>query len=440
MTGFGLFQPSVSGMTGHSHAMQTISGNIANVTTNAYKRAETSFSSVLSRTYSSAPASGGLSGSLSTQSDIGGIRPTDNLRVRDSGEISGTGRQLDLAISGAGFFVLNTELTGAGEEVYSRDGALDIAIGDEITLTDPSGQPFTTNEGYLADSNGYFLQGWAADANGTITTGGATGAMRVDDYAFTDLGQATTAASLSLNLPASANAGATDSYTLEVFDDGAVARNVNIAFTKAATANTWSVQFSADTGDSFAISPPDASLIPGAGQSLNFDSFGQLTSPTAYTVAIAHPSGASTNFTLDVSELSQWAGGFIFNEAAQDGYGPGDLASFEFDERGRVIGSFTNGTTRPLYQVALADFANVDGLTPLAGNVYTVSEKSGEAAIGAAGTDGLGAIIPNAIETSNVDLAHEFSRMIMTQNAYNSSATAFRTVDEMTELARDLKT
>lgn len=244
MTGFGFFQPSVQGMSGHSHAMQTISGNIANVTTNAYKRSETSFSTVLSRTYSSAPANGSLSGPLSAQSDIGGIMAKDNIRIRNSGEISGTGRELDLAITGAGFFVLNTELNGSGNEIYGRDGALHIAAGDEITLTNASSQTFTTNEGYLADSNGYFLQGWAADANGIITTGGATSAMRVDDYAFTDLGQPTTAASLALNLPASAASGETESYTMQVYDDSAVARNVSIAFTKDVMPNTWTVQFS----------------------------------------------------------------------------------------------------------------------------------------------------------------------------------------------------
>jgi flagellar hook protein FlgE len=109
-----------------------------------------------------------------------------------------------------------------------------------------------------------------------------------------------------------------------------------------------------------------------------------------------------------------------------------------FNDRGEVIGQFDNGRTRPLYRLALADFVNPDGLAQLSGNVYAESGTSGRAVVAAAGERGLGEISPHTLEKSNVDLAREFTRMMLTQNAYNSSATAFRTIDEMTEVARDL--
>lgn len=123
---------------------------------------------------------------------------------------------------------------------------------------------------------------------------------------------------------------------------------------------------------------------------------------------------------------------------ARDGYPPGALSGIDFNERGEVIGQFDNGRTRPLYRLALADFANPDGLGQLSRNVYMESEKSGEAVVAEAGEDGLGEVSPHTLERSNVDLAKEFSRMTLTQDAYNSSATAFRTIDEMIEVARDL--
>jgi flagellar hook protein FlgE len=122
----------------------------------------------------------------------------------------------------------------------------------------------------------------------------------------------------------------------------------------------------------------------------------------------------------------------------RDGYAPAALSGIEFNDRGEVIGRFDNGRTRPLYRLALADFANPDDLGQLSGNVYAESETSGQTTVAGAGESGLGKINPGTLEKSNVDLAQEFGRMILTQNAYNSSATAFRTIDEMTEVARDL--
>jgi flagellar hook protein FlgE len=109
-----------------------------------------------------------------------------------------------------------------------------------------------------------------------------------------------------------------------------------------------------------------------------------------------------------------------------------------FNERGEVVGQFDNGRTRPLYRLALADFIDPDGLVQLSGNVYAESAASGRPVVAGAGEAGLGEISPQTLEKSNVDLAREFTRMMLTQNAYNSSATAFRTIDEMTEVARDL--
>lgn len=143
-------------------------------------------------------------------------------------------------------------------------------------------------------------------------------------------------------------------------------------------------------------------------------------------------------FTLDMSGLTQFAGDFTVYDYVRDGYAAGRLESIEFDQNGTVNGLFDNGHSRPLYRLALADFANPDGLDALDGNVYVESSASGAATLGSANTAGLGTIIPVTHELSNVDLAEQFTRMIATQSAYNASATAFRTLDEVIQSARDL--
>lgn len=114
MTGLACFQTSICGMSGQSHALDVIGANIANATTGGYKRSETSFQTVLSETVAFRPGNPDAPGPASIQSDLGGIRPQDNARISQPGEYATTGRDLDVAISGRGFFVLNGQPDGSG--------------------------------------------------------------------------------------------------------------------------------------------------------------------------------------------------------------------------------------------------------------------------------------------------------------------------------------
>ena len=418
MTGLGCFQAAVCGMSGQSHALDVIGANIANVTTGGYKRTDTGFRTLLSDTIAFHPGNPDAAGSASIQSDLGGMRASDSARISEAGEYAATGRDLDIAVAGRGFFILNGAADGSGATAYGRDGQLAVAT--------------VGAEGYLVDKNGYFLQGWAAAPDGSFPTGGALSPMRVDADAFTSAGAPTTSASLSLNLPADHPTGAAEGYVIDVFDSAAQQRSLQFSFVKQA-ANSWSLVASGGPGDTVSVSPAPV---------LAFDAMGQLIGPQNYSVNarfaddMAGPTTAA--FTLDVGAFTQFAGDSLAYDYARDGYAPAGLSGIDFNERGEVIGSFDNGLTRPLYRLALADFANPDGLGQLSGNIYVESETSGRATVAGVGESGLGEINPGTLEKSNVDLAKEFSRMMLTQNAYNSSATAFRTIDEMTEVARDL--
>lgn len=427
MTAFGWFQPSVLGMSGQSRALEVISGNIANVTTTAYKRTDSDFRTLLSRNWTS-QSSGAGNGPLTFQSDIAGVAAFDRLRASEQGAIKGTERDLDLAISGNGFFILDD---GAGGNVYSRAGAFSIApLTSAATAASGS-------EGYLVDGMGRTLQGWAYTEEGGAAASGATGAMRVDANAFTDAGEPTTSASLGLNLPANDAAGTARTYTMGVLDSAMARHSIDLTFTKMAQPNTWSFLVGGQAGDGITVTPPGT--VAGEGQVLSFDTAGGLASPSAYTIGVTHASGATSTFELDVRRLTQLAGSFAVDRFEQNGRVPGALSSVSFDAEGHVVGTFSNGFSRPLYTLAMADFANPDGLDPLSGNTFAVGASSGAPIVGRAGENGRGRISPSALELSNVSLEDEFSRMIVTQSAYNSSATAFRTMDQMTEAARDLK-
>ena len=143
--------------------------------------------------------------------------------------------------------------------------------------------------------------------------------------------------------------------------------------------------------------------------------------------------------TLDISKITQFAGDFLPISYEHNGFASADLRNISFNGTGEIVANFDNSTNRVVYKIPLAVFSNPNALAGHNGNVYEETEASGNARVVAADDSGYATFLPNTHELSNVDLAGEFSRMIMTQTAYNSSATVFKTVDEMVMAARDLK-
>jgi flagellar hook protein FlgE len=172
---------------------------------------------------------------------------------------------------------------------------------------------------------------------------------------------------------------------------------------------------------------------------LIFASDGSLTSPTSVTIALTWSDGATNSFTLDMSTATQFNGVFTIFSTSQNGLAASSLRQISFDPSGHVIGEFEDGTARRIYKVPLATFVNPNGLEIRNGNVFAESPLSGPARVVFADQAGIAILSPNAVELSNVDMVREFTLMIQVQQAYNSSATVFRTVDEMTIIARDLK-
>ncbi len=149
--------------------------------------------------------------------------------------------------------------------------------------------------------------------------------------------------------------------------------------------------------------------------------------------------GGTSTVAVNVSDLTQFASGFLPLSFNHNGLASASMDRVEFDSAGHIVGTFSDGTQRSVYKIPLANFTNPNGLEMKNGMVFAETELSGSATLFAADASGIASFNPNSVELSNVDLATEFTRMIMVQNAYNSNATVFKTVDEMTMVARDLK-
>ena len=175
------------------------------------------------------------------------------------------------------------------------------------------------------------------------------------------------------------------------------------------------------------------------GTPLIFSQKGQLTSPITPTINLSWDNGATNTVAFDLFGSTQLNGGFDVNEFGQDGLTSANMKEVSFDEKGHVVGRFTDGTSRIVYKVPLAIFSNVNGLEAKTGSLYEESNLSGTRTSVFVDTGGIATIHTNSLELSNVDLATQFTQMIQVQQAYNSSATVFKTVDELTTTARDLK-
>lgn len=513
MSGYGLFQSSTLGMLSQAQRLNTIGYNIANVNTGGFKRTDTQFETVLSK-------------NIYQQTDNGGVKPYSIATNDIQGLVTTSSRALDLAISGQGFFSLQADLDSSDRLFYTRDGSFEVNLVDGATssITADDGTALTVQNGYLVDKNGYFVRGVPVNEDGTFSSGSAA-PMRVDQYAFIDIGQTTSTAEMEFNLPASGEFGDTaQAYTLSTFDSAFDRRDINFSFAPTSNTNEWRVSFTADNMTTGTLTPSsDYSLavdFAGSTQTLNFDginntvqlfdaggngiagafsnlmpgdvvtfagtasndttftvsnitnngstlvlasgvtteitaadvtasatinepvifsNLGTLESPDELTLTATWDNGATSTFTIDISKMTQFDGAFTPYRSAQNGYPQADLTDIAFNTAGEVVGTFSDGTQRAIYKIPLYDFTNPNGLESSNGMLFSETTESGTPVEFFADESDKAQFVPFATEISNVDIAQEFSLMIQTQNAYNMCATTFKTIDEMTTVARDLK-
>lgn len=395
------FSQALSGLKAASTSLDVIGNNIANSQTVGFKGARALFADVY------AGAQAGL-----------GVRVTTVQQDFGTGMLEGTGRNLDLAIAGDGFFrfVQNEQV------VYSRNGQL---IVDE--------------QGYLVNAQGARLTGYAPG----VGNGGSPVELRVPTGSLQ--AQGTTEVNAAFNLNAGVPVVATtpfdatdpDTYSyannVTVYDSLGNAHNATLYFTKTA-ANTWDVN---------AIIP-GASNIPAtaAAQTLSFDFNGVLdpaTSSFTFDFGDLGNGSAPLSFDFGVSGTTQFGADFEMSSVNQDGYTSGSLVGVTIDERGQIIGNYSNQQSDVLGSIVLATFANLEGLQAIGDNVWAESTSSGQAMLGAPTSGQFGTIESGVVENSNVDLASELVNLIIAQRNYQANSQTIKVQDEVLQSAVNLR-
>jgi flagellar hook protein FlgE len=463
-------QSGVAGLVANSQALSSISNNIANVNTVGYKQSEIDFESLVTSVDGDSAA------------NSGGVMATNHQLVSQQGQLIQSSSPLDLAISGQGFFVTtsnSTNLTSTDPRFFTRAGSFQV-----------------NSQGYLVNSAGLTLQGWLASSSGTITpnpsnlaslqsinvsqVGGAVSpTTSVGINANLESSQTVSAAATAYPLGVGAyNVGANSmamydsnnatgvkpdySIQVPVSDSQGGQHTIQFDFLKSATPNQWFAEI---------VSVPASDVVDGAGLAngqiatgiVAFTPTGQIdtTNTTLFNAAnpsitfgasgAAAPAAGKVNWaaslgiaaqtvTFNVGGAAGSTGGLtqldsqsVTQSITSNGTAFGNLTNVQIDKNGIVTAVFSNGVTKPIAQVAIATFPNPDGLTPVSGDAFQVSENSGTFTLEQPGSGGAGQIDPSTLESSTVDLSAQLTQLITTQSAYSAASKIITTANQMTQ-------
>jgi flagellar hook protein FlgE len=399
-----------------SNSINVAGNNIANLNTVGFKASQLEFAELLPTIW----------GDIETGH---GVRLQDVSKPFQQGAFETTSSVTDLAVEGNGFFVVRDD---SGTPYYTR-----------------AGQFHFDSAGRLVNAAGLRLQGSAGD----ITL----------EKTLTAPAQATSSLALSFNLDASSAppsaafpagpdassgawiAGSNFSSLTTLYDSQGNAHDLTFLFRKSAP-NTWEYRVAAQRGELDPSAPNGSDLRQvGAPGTLVFNANGQLDASASTLSDISGLNwinGASQSIAagnLSFSGTVQYDRPSALFSARQDGFAQGAFSGLNIDAQGVISGKFSNGTTRVLGTLTLANFANVDGLNPVGDTLFSPTIESGAAQTGAAGQGGFGNILSGALELSTVDLAREFVALIISQRAFQVNSRIITTADQMYTVATDLK-
>lgn len=397
------FNTALSGLNAASQDLRVIGHNVANASTTGFKQSRAEFVDV----FATSPLG-------ATSTAIGsGVRIAAVSQQFSQGNVEFTNNNLDLAITGQGFFRLDDR----GAIVYSRAGAFGV-----------------DREGFIVNALNQNLTGYLADASGTVT--GALGNLQLDTSDIAP--NATTLVEFGLNLDATspiptsapfdpANALSYNNATsVTIFDSLGSPHLLTQYYVKNAD-NDWQVHTYID---GTAASAP-------AGDNITFNPDGTILTPAPAQVALPAfvPTGGALplNVSMDYSLTTQYGADFSVNALTQDGFTTGRLSGIDFSDTGVLTARYTNGQFRVLGQVAMTNFSNPQGLRQLGDTSWAESYESGAALVGTPGTASLGLIQSGALEGSNVDLTAQLVKMITAQRNFQANAEVITTADTVTQ-------
>lgn len=407
----------VSGLDAHGDAISVVGDNIANASTIGYKAQRAEFADL-------------LGGQLGAQRLGGGVRLAGTDTLFNQGALQQTGAPLDLAIRGKGFFAVKGSHDGQNATFLTRDGRFHL-----------------DSDGYVTNTSGLRLQGYQIDASGTRAV--APGDLPIGARQSPPV--ATTKSTIAVQLDANATAPAapwnladpvnTSNYATSqtVYDSLGNTHHVDLYFRKNGTG--WDVHAVSDVGGT----PTEI-----ATGSLSFNSSGLLNTQTMTPVPVTWPpSTTPQSIAFSFGDpltgggtgagSTSTAGASAVLSTTADGRAAGSLTDIQVTSDGKIRGSFDNGDTIDLAQVALADVPNEQGLVRSGDGLFSASTASGQPLMDAAATGGRGAISEGALEASNVDLGNELVTLIAYQRAFQANAKTVTTADEMMTDVTNLK-
>jgi flagellar hook protein FlgE len=402
---------------------QVIASNLANVDTPGFKDQQIEFADLFYQNL-------GTDGAGDPIQQGAGVQVSSQTSDFTQGDVSATGVDTDVAINGNGFFVVEEN----GVQSYTRAGNFEIGTNN-----------------LLETAGGQTVMGYPA-TNGVVNTSAGLSTLELG-AGTSSPATATANLQMTTNLNATGGVGSTYSTTATIYDSLGAPHQLTVTYTNTGV-NTWSYQLSipsADLSPTVSGTPPVSTPQTGILQTgtLTFDGNGNLISDTQGTGAAATP---PTDITASISGFADGASNQTFNwnvlngttpvitqlaaanstaSIEQDGTASGTLQSFSIGSDGTITGSFSNGTTATLGQIALASFADEQGLSRNGDNTYSTTLASGQPTIGAPTSGGLGSITGGSLEASNVDIATEFSNLIVAQRSYEANARVITTFDQI---------
>lgn len=408
------FQQGLSGLNSASKALDVISNNVANSNTIGFKAGRAEFSDVYAAALNGAAA--GVQ--VGIGSAIGAVTQSFS-----QGNITTTNNPLDVAINGNGFFRM---AAGDGTIAYTRNGQFDVS-----------------KDGFIVNSQGMQLTGYASN-NGVILAGGDPQPIQLN---FADVQpNASSKMTLAMNfdsrepvpgvpldltnpVPLDRNNPSAGGYNFSTsataYDTLGNPHTLTFFFQKTA-AGEWDAFYQVDgTGDAIAV--------PAPGSPLQFGTDGTLASGGQFDLTFPEFAGTGASGTQTISfnlaDSTQFGSQFGVNTLRQDGFASGRLTGITIGDDGVILGRYSNGQSRDLGQVVLANFQSPNGLLSLGGNLWAESPDSGQPIVGVPGSANLGLMTAGAVEEANVDLTSELVQLIVQQRAYQANAQSVRAQD-----------
>ena len=401
------FRTALSGLNAASADLRTTGNNIANSSTVGFKESRAEFADVF------AVSQGGVS-----KTAIGsGVRLSAVNQQFTQGNIDFTGKNLDMAISGDGFFILND----GGAPVYSRAGNFEVDRNGTVVNNQGHSLQVYPRQGEARDS---FDLSRTEDLRLGTSEAPPRATGRVESRLNLPSGAEVPTEAFDINEPASFN----HSTTVTVYDSLGQSHDATLYFQAAereeGAGGNWNAYLAIN-----------GNLVNEEPEELEFGPDGKIADGSAFSFGSFDPDNGADelDITFDLGEATQYGGSFSVTSLSQDGFSTGSLSGVDIDSNGVVFARFTNGQAQSLGKVALANFANPQGLQQLGDNVWGETFAAGERIRGEAGEGGLGMIQSGGLEASNVDIAQQLVNLITAQRNFQANAQVISTADTITQ-------